>query len=186
MAEENKNENSDANGGTENGSESGSHKRKIVMLLMPILLVIGAVVGVYFSGITDSLFVPSGETVSSSGDGEDSPEVIEEGRVKQGSAFFYDVPEILVNLSGKPGQKPVYFKVKVSLELENPQDAPKIDLLLPRVIDSMQFYLREMRIEELQGSMGTYRLKEELLGRLNRVLAPTRINEVLLKDVLIQ
>ena len=85
MAEENKNENSDANGGTENGSESGSHKRKIVMLLMPILLVIGAVVGVYFSGITDSLFVPSGETVSSSGDGEDSPEVIEEGRVRQGS-----------------------------------------------------------------------------------------------------
>lgn len=183
MAEENKNDAAADGSGIDSGVEAGGHKRKIVMLLMPILLVIGAVVGVYFSGITDSLFVPSEKAARES---DDSPEVVEEGRVKKGAEAFYDLPEILVNLSGKPGQKPVYFKVKVALELESPEDAAKVDMLLPRVVDSMQFYLREMRIEELQGSMGTYRLKEELLDRLNRVLAPTKINEVLLKDVLIQ
>lgn len=183
MAEGNKNDGTDGNSEIDAGVEPGGHKRKIVMLLMPILLVIGAVVGVYFSGITDSLFVSSEKAAQTS---DDSPEVIDEGRVRKGSEAFYDLPEILVNLSGKPGQKPVYFKVGVALELETPEDAPKVDALLPRVVDSMQFYLREMRIEELQGSMGTYRLKEELLDRLNRVLAPIKINEVLLKDVLIQ
>lgn len=58
--------------------------------------------------------------------------------------------------------------------------------MLPRIIDSLQFYLREMRLEELQGSVGTYRLKEEIHGRLNRILAPAKINDVLFKEILIQ
>ena len=161
------------------GTAGGGHKRKIVMLLMPIFLVIGAVVGLYFSGIADSLFVPQEQTAQEASENEDGDSDAE-------GAVFYNVPEMLVNLSGKVGQKPVYFKINVVLELNSQEDVAKVDALQPRVIDSMQFYLREMRIEELQGSMGTYRLKEELLDRLNRVLAPTKINEVLIKDVLIQ
>ena len=65
-------------------------------------------------------------------------------------------------------------------------DAEQVEKMLPRVVDSLQFYLREMRLEEIQGSVGTYRLKEEIHTRLNRILAPVKVNDVLFKEILIQ
>jgi flagellar protein FliL len=52
--------------------------------------------------------------------------------------------------------------------------------------DMFQTYLREMRPEELRGSAGTYRLREELLGRANVAVAPIRVNGVLFTQLLVQ
>ena len=104
----------------------------------------------------------------------------------EASGVFFDVPEILVNLSARAGQKPIYFKIKVTLEMASASDAEQAEKLLPRIVDSLQFYLREMRLDELQGSVGTYRLKEEIHNRLNRVLAPVKVSDVLFKEILIQ
>ena len=162
----------------ERSSSNVAPKKKILLLLLPIFLVIGSVIGLYFSGIADSfLMMPTKET---QGD-----EVIQEEQ-ENFSAVFFDVPEILVNLSARPGQKPIYFKIKVALEMNSAADAEQAEKMLPRIIDSLQFYLREMRLEELQGSIGTYRLKEEIQGRLNRILAPVKVNDVLFKEILIQ
>lgn len=154
------------------------HKKKILILLLPIFLVVGSVVGVYFSGLTDSFLSIKDEAAQ-----QPSEEPI---KPINPQAVFYDVPEILVNLSVKPGQKPIYFKIKVALEMESAAGAAQAEKMLPRIIDSLQFYLREMRLEEVQGSMGTYRLKEEILNRLNKVLAPAKVSDVLFKEVLIQ
>lgn len=152
----------------------GSQFKKILMLTLPVLLVVFVAVGGYFSGIADSFFSVE----------EKAPEE-QEALPKAGGGFF-EVPELLVNLSVKPGQKPIYFKIKVVLELASQADIAQTEKMLPRIIDSLQFYLREMRFEELQGSMGTYRLKEELVGRMNKILAPVQVNDVLLKEILIQ
>lgn len=163
---------------TERSSSNVAPKKKILLLLLPIFLVIGSVVGLYFSGIADSfLTMPTTATQ----EGEAAPE--EQTGL---STVFFDVPEILVNLSARPGQKPIYFKIKVALEMNSAADAGQAEKMLPRIIDSLQFYLREMRLEELQGSVGTYRLKEEIQGRLNRILAPVKVNDVLFKEILIQ
>ena len=82
--------------------------------------------------------------------------------------------------------KPIYFKAKVALEMNSEADAEYAEKMLPRIVDSLQFYLREMRLEEVQGSVGTYRLREEINTRLNRILAPVKVNEVLFKEILIQ
>ena len=58
--------------------------------------------------------------------------------------------------------------------------------MLPRIVDSFQVYLRELRTEDLQGAAGMYRLREELMMRVNRVAAPAKINDVLFQDVLVQ
>jgi flagellar FliL protein len=50
----------------------------------------------------------------------------------------------------------------------------------------MQTYLREMRPEELRGSAGSYRLREELIARGNIAVAPARISDVLFTQMLIQ
>ncbi|HBO58372.1 MAG TPA: flagellar basal body protein FliL [Alphaproteobacteria bacterium] len=154
------------------------HKKKILILLLPIFLVVGSVVGVYFSGLADSLI---------GGAGSDEKKMEREESVEAAAkGVFYEVPEILVNLSVKAGQKPVYFKIKVVLEMESAADVAYAEKMQPRITDSLQFYLREMRLEEVQGSMGTYRLKEEILNRLTKILAPAKVNDVLFKEILIQ
>ena len=57
---------------------------------------------------------------------------------------------------------------------------------MPRLLDLFQTYLREMRPEELRGSAGTYRLREELIARANIALQPTRVVDVLFTELLVQ
>ena len=40
---------------------------------------------------------------------------------------------------------------------------PRIEAVMPRIVDNFQIYLRELRLEDLRGSAGIYRLREELL-----------------------
>ena len=44
---------------------------------------------------------------------------------------------------------------------------------MPRITDMFQTYLRELRSTDLNGSVGMFRLKEELTRRVNAAIAPT-------------
>ena len=57
---------------------------------------------------------------------------------------------------------------------------------MPRLLDMFQTYLREMRPDELRGSAGTYRLREELIARANVAVMPVKVNDVLFTQILIQ
>jgi flagellar protein FliL len=98
---------------------------------------------------------------------------------------FFDMPDILVNLSST-GDRTQYLKVKVVLELPDEQMKAQIEPLMPRVMDMFQTYLRELRATDLDGSAGLYRLKEELTRRVNAAIAPDRINAVLFKEIVVQ
>jgi flagellar FliL protein len=43
-----------------------------------------------------------------------------------------------------------------------------------------------MRAEDLWGSMGTYRLREELIARADAAAAPARVADVLFVEMLVQ
>ncbi|TAK49673.1 MAG: flagellar basal body-associated protein FliL [Xanthobacteraceae bacterium] len=99
---------------------------------------------------------------------------------------FMDVPEVMVNLSQSLGERTQYLKVKVVLELKEQALADRIKPVLPRVMDTFQTYMRELRPMDLNGSAGLYRLREELTRRINVAIAPTQINAVLFKEIVIQ
>jgi len=99
---------------------------------------------------------------------------------------FFDLPEVMVNLSGAAGERAQYLKVKVVLELPDQTLGAQIQPILPRVMDAFQTYLRELRPADLDGSAGLYRLRDELTRRINTMLAPNRINAVLFKEVVVQ
>jgi flagellar FliL protein len=98
---------------------------------------------------------------------------------------FVDLPDMIANLAGPPA-KPSYVKLQARLELSKQEDVDKVKQSMPRLQDMFQTYLREMRPDELRGSAGIYRLREELLGRANVALAPVRVNDVLFTQLLIQ
>jgi flagellar FliL protein len=99
---------------------------------------------------------------------------------------FVEVPDLLVNMVGAPGERVQYLKVKLVLEVREEKQVEAIKPSMPRVTDIFQSYLRELRPGDLNGSAGLFRLKEELTKRINVALAPNQINAVLFKEVVIQ
>lgn len=155
----------------------GPDKKKIIFIVLPLLLIVGVAAGAYFSGVADPLLRLL-----------KSDHKAEGARPKDGAvqpAVFYDLPEILVNLNS-PGRRQNFLKIRISLELQSPLDVSKVEAVMPRIIDNFQVYLRELRIEDLQGSAGMLRLREELLARVNNAVKPTKINDVLFKEMLVQ
>ncbi len=99
---------------------------------------------------------------------------------------FVDVPDMLVNLSGQPGERVQYLRVKVVLEVKEEKQAEAIKPSMPRVTDIFQTYIRELRASDLSGSAGLFRLKEELTRRVNMATAPTPVSAVLFKEIVVQ
>jgi flagellar FliL protein len=99
---------------------------------------------------------------------------------------FLEVPDMLVNLSGPPGERVQYLKVKVVLEVKEERQLEAIKPTMPRITDIFQTYLRELRASDLNGSAGLFRLKEELTRRVNTVISPSQVNAVLFKEIVVQ
>ena len=77
---------------------------------------------------------------------------------------FYDMPEIVIRLDGGQGQ---YLKLATVLDLE-PEHAPdEIKAIEPRLLDMMQTYLIELKPDDIKGTAGMYRVRQELLRRVN-------------------
>jgi flagellar FliL protein len=99
--------------------------------------------------------------------------------------FHHELPEMMVNLSAG-NDRPQYLRVKITLELENEKTIEMLKPALPRVVDTFQVHLRELRAGDLQGSAGLFRLREELTRRVNHAIAPAKIRAVLFREVVVQ
>ncbi len=98
---------------------------------------------------------------------------------------FYELPEMTVNLS-TVDERPQYLRIRATLELADRSDARAVEAVLPRVLDAFQVYLRELRATDLEGSAGLFRLKEELVRRVNMATHPTEIEGVVFEEIVIQ
>jgi flagellar FliL protein len=99
---------------------------------------------------------------------------------------YVEVPDMLVNLVGSPGERVQYLKLKVVLEVKEEKQVEAIKPNLPRVTDIFQTYLRELRSSDLSGSAGLFRLREELTRRVNAAVSPNQVNAVLFKEIVVQ
>jgi len=147
-------------------------KRKLILLAVPVVLSLTGA-GLWFSGILPHLL------------GMDKHKEQAEEAAKPLPPSYVDVPEMVANLNSA-SHKPSYVKLVARIEVPKPDDVEKVKAALPRLQDMMQTYLREMRPEELRGSAGTYRLREELLVRANTAVAPAKISDVLFTQMLVQ
>lgn len=148
-------------------------KKLVLFIILPFLLIGAAGGGIYVSGLLDSLL----------GIEEQDGELVAEAEL--GPSVYYEVPEMLVNLNTS-GRRVGYLKISVSLEVGSEEDFPKLDAVLPRIVDDFQVYLRELRVEDLNGSAGLQRLREELFMRVSNAAAPTVVRNVLFRELLIQ
>ncbi|MBS0236563.1 MAG: flagellar basal body-associated FliL family protein [Proteobacteria bacterium] len=101
------------------------------------------------------------------------------------SKAFIDVDPFLVNLN-TGGKGASFLKLKIKLEVSDPKDRSTIEENMPKIRDIFQLYLRELRPSDMQGSVGLYRLREELLLRVNKLTYPAQVADILFDEVLVQ
>jgi len=148
-----------------------SKLRKILLIAVPVVVLLaGGGAAAFFLGV----FGGEGEAVEG---GAAAPVAAK--------PVFFDLPDLLVNINGR-ARRPSFLKVAVSLELESPDDVEEIEQALPRVVDSFQVYLRELRSDDLNSSAGMMRLREDLLLRVNETVTPAKVRDVLFREMLIQ
>lgn len=163
----------EAEAGAEAG-EAGGRKGKgrlIVLIAVPLVLV-AAGAGLWFSGVLPGLL----------GMGQKAEEVAAEPQIVPA---LFDMPEIIVNLN-VGNRRASYLKLRAKIEIADSRDLPHLQAAVPRLQDLFTTYLRELRPEELRGSAGTHRLREELIARANIVARPARVTDVLFVEMLVQ
>ena len=188
----------------ESAGKKGGGKKKLIIIVAAVLL-LGGGAGAWFSGFLPKLLGKgeSSEHAAAEGHGETKAhgeakphgEAKGHGGAAHGEAhaeakgekgpLFMDLPDIVANLNGGP-RRATFVKLKAKLELSRPEDQATLTAAMPRVLDLFQGYLREMRPDELRGTAGTYRLREELLARTNLAAPPARVVAVLFTEMLVQ
>ena len=177
----------------------GGGRKKLLLLAVPLVLA-AAGAGLWFSGILPGLLglgapaEQAAEAAHGGGHGGGhgaghAPAAAGHGAAPAAAAgraaIFFDMPEVVANLNA-PGRRASYIKLRSKLELARAEDNALVQAAMPRLLDLFTTYLREIRPEELRGSAGTQRLREELMARANLVAAPARVTDVLFQEILVQ
>jgi flagellar FliL protein len=160
--------------------KGGSKKKLIIMVAAAVLLLGGGGGAGWFFFLKKP---PADAAAEANGGGHGAPAVSKK-------TAFLELKEMMVNLSGQNiqqlSERPRYLKMKITLEVSDPKIVAEVQPLLPRIEDTFQVYTRELRPSDLEGSAGVYRLKEELLRRVNVAIYPSKVDAVLFKEILIQ
>lgn len=163
----------EAEAGTEAPAKKGIPKLFIIIGAAVVVLLIAGV-GLFFF-------------LSSSGGGE-AEATDAHGSTEAGAAhdtFIFNLPPMMVNLN-TDDEAASFMKLTIALEVADEHMMTEIQPRLAKVIDAFQVYLRELRKSDLEGSAGIYRLKEELLRRVNLAIYPAHVESVLFKEILVQ
>lgn len=159
-------------------------KKKLIIMAAAGVVLLGALGGGgYYWFVVRKHQQEAAAAAAAGGHGE------EQAPVNKKTAYV-DLKDMMVNLSGQSTQqtmeRPRFLKLKISLEVSDPKVVAEVQPLLPRIEDTFQVYTRELRASDLEGSAGVYRLKEELLRRVNVAIYPSKVDAVLFKEILIQ
>ena len=146
--------------------------KKVILIAAAALVILlaGGGLGAFYFGL-----IPG---TTAEGIEEEAPEPPKQ-------AFFYELPEMTVNLASS-GARPQYLKVRVALEASDRDVIKAIEPVEPRILDAFQVYLRELRSSDLEGSRSVYRLKEELLRRVNLSIHPYEVDRILFNEIIVQ
>lgn len=92
---------------------------------------------------------------------------------------FVAVPPLIISLP--PGSSSEHLRFAAQLEVEE-QQADAVTLLLPRIQDVLNGYLRAVSVVELQDPATLVRMRAQLLRRIQLVAGDGRVRDLLVTE----
>lgn len=97
---------------------------------------------------------------------------------------FIDLPEMALTLPN--GGRPRQMRIKLSVELvPGASQQQATEALSPRVYDALLTYLRTLQDGEVDGGLGLDRLRADLYRRLELVVGPGVLRDVLITSLVL-
>lgn len=168
----------EAEAGAEVPAKKGINKLFIIIGAAAVAVLLAGA-GIFF------VMSSSGGSSQASADGHAAPAGEAGETAKAADTFIFNLEPMMVNLQSSDGVQN-YMKLTVALEVADEHTMTEIQPRLAKVVDAFQVYMRELRKSDLEGSAGVYRLKEELLRRVNIAVYPARVESILFKEILVQ
>jgi flagellar protein FliL len=97
---------------------------------------------------------------------------------------FVNVPPLLVNLSG--GTRTRFLRLTLAVEVNDSHGKATLTAQMPKLIDSMQLYLRTLGLESFNTVAGLTTVRHDLLARVNRIDPGIGAKSVLFQDLMVQ
>lgn len=169
-------------------------KLKLILLItIPLLvLAIGGGVAAYFIFSGDEPAASEGAEGAADKAGEDASaekgaKTAEDAATdsRPENTFFHSLPEMMVNLNSKDNRVS-YLKFQATLEVENQAAVDKLNKVMPRILDTIQVYVRELTVNDLKSSLGIEKLRQELLKRIVLIAKDVKIYDILFPEMLTQ
>ncbi len=166
-------------------------KKKLIIIAGAVVLLLAIVGGLFAAGVigggekkeegehTEEAVTEGGHEASAEGGHGDAKATV------PNAPTYYELPQFLVNLNSATG-KVSFLKMSVTLELKDATAVPVMDANKPRIVDTFNTYLRELRPTDIQGSAGIYRLRTELLTRLNGTVEDGLVKDILFGEIIVQ
>ncbi len=177
----------------EGAGGGGSRKKLLLLVAIPLVLVIGGGAAAYFTGLADPLLAMfrKDEQAADGAEGaagHEAPAKAADAKSVKAAELpvvNYELPDMLVNIDTGTRAKS-FLKIKASVELNAEADIERVVAVLPKIVDNFQVYLRELKQDDLAGAAGMYKVREELLIRINAAVRPIQVKDVLFKEFIVQ
>jgi flagellar FliL protein len=152
-------------------SDAVAAKRKrirIIAAAVALLLLIAGGLGYYF------LVMQHGDTKKNASEDKSAE-----------AAIYVPAPEMIVNLRTPDGQS-AFLKINFAIAAHDEAAGEMLKERMPEIRDALQPFLRELRPEDLAGSAGVLRIKEEMTRRVKDRVGPDKIDDILIQDMIQQ
>lgn len=170
------------------GEESGKKKPGLIKLalfigLPALILILGGTAGALFflGGGEDEHAVADGEHGGETGAASPAEQALAAALAEQ--KYTFENP-MIVNINHASGSSSI-LQLNVTFVYHDPAITPVLDARIEDVMSSFRGFLRELQAEDLSGSGAYYRLRLELLRRVNLEIEPAQIDDVLIKELVV-
>lgn len=154
----------------------------IIIIVLVLLLVIG--------GLIAYLVLSGNDQPNSMQDGQTQGKMVSKNAfIKRSTDYInmgpvYPMDQFIVNLLSDSGSR--FLKTKVELELNTEALTPEIDKKKPLIRDIIVRTLSSKTFEEVSTIKGKDRLKDEIVDRINEVLADGHLKNIYFTDFVVQ
>ena len=152
----------------EDSAEAPPKKSKMPLILSLVLALVGGGGGFYLSW--------SGLIM---GDEPETDVAETDGPARIGDFVYVPIDPLVISLRKPAQSKHLRFRAQMEVPSKYVADVEK---LLPRVTDVLNGYLRAVKVEDLESPAILVRLRSQMLHRIEVVVGPDRVKDLLIME----